>query len=54
MRWLAAFYSQEDSWYSYLLRGTVNPRAIVRLEGLGLLKNPVTLGIEPATFWLVT
>jgi hypothetical protein len=33
------------------LRGWVDSRAIVRLEGLGRLKNPVTLtGIEPATF----
>jgi hypothetical protein len=30
------------------------PRAIVRLEGLAHLKNPVaSLGIEPATFRLV-
>jgi hypothetical protein len=30
------------------------PRATVRLEGLGHLKNPMTSsGIEPATFWLV-
>jgi hypothetical protein len=35
-------------------RGLVDPRAIVRLEGLGQLKNPVTsAGIEPATFRLV-
>jgi hypothetical protein len=36
------------------VRGWVDPRAIVRLEGLGHLKNPVTsMGIKPATFWLV-
>jgi hypothetical protein len=36
------------------VRGLVDPRAIVRLEGLGQLNNPVTsLGIEPATFRLV-
>jgi hypothetical protein len=34
------FTSQEDSWYSFLLRGWVDPWAIVRLEGLGQLKNP--------------
>jgi hypothetical protein len=34
-----ALYPQEDSWYSVLLRGWVNPRAIVRLKGLGKLKN---------------
>jgi hypothetical protein len=46
------FYPQEDSWYSFV-RGRVDPRAIVRLEGLGQLKNPMTLGIEPETFQLV-
>jgi hypothetical protein len=34
--------------------GWVDPRAIVRLEGLGQLKNPVTSsGIDPVTFHLV-
>jgi hypothetical protein len=36
------------------VRGLVERRAIVRLEGFGQLKNPITLlGIEPATFRLV-
>jgi hypothetical protein len=36
------------------VRGWVNPRATVRLEVLGQLKNPVTSSvIEPATFRLV-
>jgi hypothetical protein len=36
------------------VRGMVDPRVIVRLEGLGQLKNPVaSLGIEPATFRLL-
>jgi hypothetical protein len=34
--------------------GWVDPRAIVRLEALGQLKNPMTSsGFEPATFRLV-
>jgi hypothetical protein len=33
------------------VRDRVNPRALVRLEGLGKLKNSFTLSdIEPATF----
>jgi hypothetical protein len=46
----APFTHQEDSWYSFLL----DPRAIVRLEELGQLKNPTTsFGIEPTTLQLV-
>jgi hypothetical protein len=42
-------YPHEDSWYSFLLRGWADPRDILRLEGLGQLKNPVTSsGIESA------
>jgi hypothetical protein len=36
-----------------LISVRVDPRAIVRLEGLGQLKNPMTSGFEPATFRLV-
>jgi hypothetical protein len=33
------------------VRGSIDPWAIVRLEGLGQLKNPIiSSGIEPATF----
>jgi hypothetical protein len=36
------------------VRDLVDPRDIVRLEGLDQMKNPVTSsGIEPATFRLV-
>jgi hypothetical protein len=49
----AALYPHEDSWYSFLLEA-IDPRAIVRLEGIGQLKNPMTSSeIEPATFRLV-
>jgi hypothetical protein len=35
------------------VRGWVDPRAIVRLDGLGQLKIPMTWGNEPAPFRLV-
>jgi hypothetical protein len=35
------------------VRGWVDPRAIVRLEGLGQLKNCNSSGLDPATFRLV-
>jgi hypothetical protein len=35
------------------VRGGVDPKAILRQEGFGQLKNPMTSGTEPATFWLV-
>jgi hypothetical protein len=48
---LATFYSQKDSWYSFLLEAESTQRPIVRLEGLGQLKNPTTpAGIKPMTW----
>jgi hypothetical protein len=35
----AAFYPQENFWYSFLLEAESTPRAIVRLEVLGTLKK---------------
>jgi hypothetical protein len=35
------------------VRGWVDPRAIVQLEGLGQLKKSTSLGLEPATFRFV-
>jgi hypothetical protein len=50
----AALYTPGKSLVLISVRGSVDPRAIVRLEGLGELKNAVTsLGIDPATFRLV-
>jgi hypothetical protein len=36
-----------------ILRGLVDSRAVVWLEGLGQFKNSVTSGIKPVTFRLV-
>jgi hypothetical protein len=37
------------------IRGSIDPGAIMRLEGLGQLKNPMTSSeIEPETFRLVS
>jgi hypothetical protein len=41
-----SFISQEDSWYSFLLRGRVDPRVIMWLEGLDKLKNINLIGIR--------
>jgi hypothetical protein len=35
----AAFYPQENSSYSFLLRGRVDPKVMMQLEGLGKLKK---------------
>jgi hypothetical protein len=44
------FTLQEDSCLSFLLEAESIPRAIMRLEGLDKLKNPMT---ESTTFRLV-
>jgi hypothetical protein len=51
---LAALHPEGRFLVLISVRGLVDPRATVWLEGLSQLKNPMTSsGIEPATFWLV-
>jgi hypothetical protein len=49
----AAIYAPGRFLVLISVRSRVDPRATVRLEGLRQLKNPMTSGIEPATFQLV-
>jgi hypothetical protein len=44
------FIPHKDSWYSFLLRGWVDPRAIVQMDVLVKLKNSTSSGLEPATW----
>jgi hypothetical protein len=50
----AALYLARRFLVLISVRGWVDPRAKVRLEGLDKLKNPITSsGFDPATFRLV-
>jgi hypothetical protein len=46
----AALYPQEDSWYSFVSEAESTPRAMLRLEGLGILKKSTSSGLEIAIF----
>jgi hypothetical protein len=56
---LTTLPAHKKSWKGFInhkiwIWGWVDPKAIVRLERLGQLKNQMTSsGIEPVTFWLV-
>jgi hypothetical protein len=51
----AALYTPGRFVVLISVKGTVDPRAIVGLEGLDQLKNPITSsGIKPLTFWFVS
>jgi hypothetical protein len=48
------FTPQKDFWHSFLLEAESIPRVIMRVEGLGQLKNPITSsGIVHVTYRLV-
>jgi hypothetical protein len=50
---MADFYLQERFLVLISVRGCVDRRAIVWLEGFGQLKNPmISLGIKPVSFQL--
>jgi hypothetical protein len=51
--WLVSLYPPEIFLVPIYVRGWVDPRDVVHLEGLGLLRNPMTSGIEPMTIQLV-
>jgi hypothetical protein len=51
---MASLYSQEDSWYSFLLETESTPRNVVPLKEICQLKNSMTSsGIELTTFRFV-
>jgi hypothetical protein len=50
----AALYHQKDTLLVLIsVRGWVDPRAIVRLQGLSQLKQSTSSGLEPVTFELL-